>query len=792
MKDDGQLKHVSNLPVKRSSTLSRFYNLSPKRVPNGQSPSPDASFVRDYYHIKEMLRIRARERQGVFTPGESKFLNRWDMLSAAMLMYTALVTPFTVVFSPPATSASELLFVVDRIVDMFYVFDLALQFFIAAPIQSETKTTLSPSAIGIIWSYNRADIAKHYLKTWFTFDVLTIAPSIFDILPLVIDLAGDLSSLELLRVFRILRFIKILRFVRSARVFQRVKARIPVSYGTQIVSGAIFKLVIAAHWFACIFALQASLHQSAQDTWLGEGLYHYCSVDEAEATRPRTMVAESGLIIPAPGLPPISPSPPPPTPKGILSFEEEKCSGISIAAWYLASFSWSVMIITGTGGTDFYPSSRSQAETTVVLLLNFIGAILWTGILADFCDVATNAGPRQTLFRQTLDDMNRFLDYQDNVPISLRTRMRVYLYASQELSARIDSAKSLTFLSPVLQAEVYMIVHSKFFDRVWYLRNAGKHICVQVVLRMRSLVMAPGEVAPLGKLYKIERGHVAVRGQLLTSGLTWGVDDILLTDALQKYASKHRALAMGYADLQSLSREDFRAVIANDPYAKRLMRKYAIWVALRRFIVGYANEHAKANKTMSLLKQLDFLTGRGEENMQEESAVPSLPGPASAQRNAWGGADEIEKISAATSLIHTTPSANVPTEAFQQEVLATLSKHEAEVKAMRSDVQQVHAKLDELFGLLRPKSNEVRRERSHRSQSRSPVGGERLTSVVKAAGQASRNGGTDGRPLSAPAQQGSQRNWETARRRMRTGEKVRKVGGQTAQRGAEYTANRLA
>mmetsp|Transcript_37866 Transcript_37866/g.75927 ORF Transcript_37866/g.75927 Transcript_37866/m.75927 type:complete len:254 (-) Transcript_37866:79-840(-) len=144
------------------------------------------------------------------------------------------------------------------------------------------------------------------------------------------------------------------------------------------------------------------------------------------------------------------------------------------------------------------------------------------------------------------------------------------------------------------------------------------------------------------------------------------------------------------------------------------------------------------------------------------------------------------------SLIHTTPSANVPTEAFQQEVLATLSKHEAEVKAMRSDVQQVHAKLDELFGLLRPKSNEVRRERSHRSQSRSPVGGERLTSVVKAAGQASRNGGTDGRPLSAPAQQGSQRNWETARRRMRTGEKVRKVGGQTAQRCAEYTANRLA
>ena len=47
---------------------------------------------------------------------------------------------------------------------------------------------------------------------------------------------------------------------------------------------------------------------------------------------------------------------------------------------YLASFSWSIMIITGTGGTDFYPSSLSNAETLIVVSLVIFGALLWTQV----------------------------------------------------------------------------------------------------------------------------------------------------------------------------------------------------------------------------------------------------------------------------------------------------------------------------------------------------------------------------------------------------------------------------
>ena len=36
------------------------------------------------------------------------------------------------------------------------------------------------------------------------------------------------------------------------------------------------------------------------------------------------------------------------------------------------------MVITGTGGTDFYPSAKSPSETLIVTLLVVIGALLWT------------------------------------------------------------------------------------------------------------------------------------------------------------------------------------------------------------------------------------------------------------------------------------------------------------------------------------------------------------------------------------------------------------------------------
>ena len=52
------------------------------------------------------------------------------------------------------------------------------------------------------------------------------------------------------------------------------------------------------------------------------------------------------------------------------------------------------------GGTDFYPSHLSNAETIVVTLLILIASFAWTYVLALFCDMIGNGNPTLIAFRQ--------------------------------------------------------------------------------------------------------------------------------------------------------------------------------------------------------------------------------------------------------------------------------------------------------------------------------------------------------------------------------------------------------
>ena len=69
----------------------------------------------------------------VIDPRKSKYLKYWDSVAAAALIFTALVTPLEVGFLHRAESADEPIFVANRVVDVIFLFDVFLQFFIAFP-----------------------------------------------------------------------------------------------------------------------------------------------------------------------------------------------------------------------------------------------------------------------------------------------------------------------------------------------------------------------------------------------------------------------------------------------------------------------------------------------------------------------------------------------------------------------------------------------------------------------------------------------------------------------------------
>ena len=217
--------------------------------------------------------LQARAAQQVRAPWyiiqpASRVMGCWDIATTIALVFTALVTPFEVAFLE--ADGVDALFVMNRIIDLVFILDMLLQFFIMFPIASkEPGEALGPSR----WEQRLRPIARRYLRSWFTIDLLSIVPSLFDILPLVegsgFEAQEDTSRLKLARGFRTARLIKLVRLVRASRVLARWRTHITVSFARLSMISLILELAIASHWLACLLSLQTVFGDRRVDSWLG-------------------------------------------------------------------------------------------------------------------------------------------------------------------------------------------------------------------------------------------------------------------------------------------------------------------------------------------------------------------------------------------------------------------------------------------------------------------------------------------------------------------------------------------
>lgn len=226
----------------------------------------------------------------IIDPRKSQCIGYWDGLTALALIFTALVTPYEVAFLPPATSALEPLFLANRVIDMIFVCDMLLNFFLMSEAASESMTH------GIQWNTRPWPIAKAYLRGWFALDLLSTASGAFDYLPLIDtadkgaagggsddgDVGGDLQRLRILRVLRTFRLIKLMRLVRASRLAKRWANRLAINYAQLTLFQSIAGLVPLSHWVACTWAAvgytQVYLGTPITETWLG--VKGFCWLDD--------------------------------------------------------------------------------------------------------------------------------------------------------------------------------------------------------------------------------------------------------------------------------------------------------------------------------------------------------------------------------------------------------------------------------------------------------------------------------------------------------------------------------
>jgi hypothetical protein len=128
--------------------------------------------------ISEMKRAIRLYSRGIIHPRNTWWIGHWDIASFALLIYTAIVTPFEVCVlrtmpldALHTNPGQTTIFIINRVVDIFFLMDMVLNFFLAYR---------EPAYSGGRWITSRTRIAWHYIQTWFFFDIISVVP--FDLI----------------------------------------------------------------------------------------------------------------------------------------------------------------------------------------------------------------------------------------------------------------------------------------------------------------------------------------------------------------------------------------------------------------------------------------------------------------------------------------------------------------------------------------------------------------------------------------------------------------------------------
>uniref|UniRef100_A0A8D2ZRD1 Voltage-gated inwardly rectifying potassium channel KCNH2 n=1 Tax=Scophthalmus maximus TaxID=52904 RepID=A0A8D2ZRD1_SCOMX len=166
----------------------------------------------------------------------SPFKAVWDWLILLLVIYTAILTPYSAAFllndqeevaMQSCGYSCSPLNVVDLIVDIMFIIDILINF----------RTTYVNTNDEVVSHPVR--IAVHYFKGWFLIDMVAAIP--FDLL---IYRSGE----ETTTLIGLLKTARLLRLVRVARKLDRYS-----EYGAAVLFLLMCTFALIAHWLACIW-----------------------------------------------------------------------------------------------------------------------------------------------------------------------------------------------------------------------------------------------------------------------------------------------------------------------------------------------------------------------------------------------------------------------------------------------------------------------------------------------------------------------------------------------------------
>lgn len=482
---------------------------------------------------------------GVFDP-DSSFMQYWDLVQYIFLTYIILVIPIRVGFSVEVPLLS-LPFVIDVIIDVFFIIDIYINFNMASWLPSGVLET------------NPKKIRKLYLKGWFLLDFISAFPFSYILLASRL-IEGDTTGLEN-GYQRLLRLFKIARFTRLRSVLKKYEDSGVIGDVTPYLGSAstIAIIFVSGHFLTCLWYSAGDAYGTIDCDPTHEYADILGRIGHTECVEKE---GGDGHHFPIPG----------------WVILQEYPAATTIGTKYIDSM-YSVF-----KSKFAFTGSEMKVSILSELVLGLIFGSL-AGLISSIM-VTLGAGDMESASKML--QLRAWMRARD-LKTSDRVKILGAFNAQQEL-AGFDQSQILKDLPPSLSADISFFMYGKYIERIPIFRNLGKEVIAETCRWVRGVSLPREQIVyQEGKygteMYLVVGGEVEVscdgeRLGFLSQGAFFGerplIDSLSGSGGTGSSIRTRTVRTLCRCDLGVIYLEDVDSIVARYPELKIRLRMFGL------------------------------------------------------------------------------------------------------------------------------------------------------------------------------------------------------------------------